>query len=112
MKNTSREINKNTYVTMKFYHFNLYDIKLRIEFDDMLDILKSHPMSKLGWLQFIRMLISRLDLFVLESDQELLLLAYDTLILQNEYLKREKANEILLNDYIKIMNRIEKLMNK
>lgn len=113
MKDKVRYIHHKAYIHMKCCLFDLYDIKLRIDFVDYIEMMKKHPMVHTpGIFQRISFFIHHLDFFIYEVDLEVLRKAFESM--KNTYYQLIECNasEELLNDYSIILTCLQKSLIK
>ncbi len=113
MKDKVKHLHRYEYIHLKSCHRNLYDVKLRIEFQDYLDIMKKHPMThELSLFHRMSRFLHHLHHFVFEVDGEILREAYESLY--QSYLKMVQLNadKGLINDYIFILKRLKEILLK
>ena len=98
---------------MKCCLSDLYDVKLRIDFIDYIELMKKHPMThEPSIFQRISFFLHHLDLFIYEVDLEVLRKAFDSMRVTYYKLKELNANEELLNDYAYILTCLQKSLIK
>lgn len=108
MKDKIKHLHRYEYIHIKCCHRNLYDVKLRIEFNDYLDIMKKHPMThELSLFHRMSYYLHQFHYFIFEVDREIVKEAYESIYQTYLKLIECKANEDLLNDYIYILKRLK-----
>ena len=113
MKDKINYIHHREYVHMKCCLSDLYDVLLRIEFKDYIQIMKKHPMNHaLCLIQRISFHLHHLDLFIYAVDLEVLRKAFDSMYKTYNQLKEMNANEEMLNDYAFILKGLQKSLIK
>ena len=113
MKDQIKHLHRYEYIHLKCCYRNLYDVKLRIEFKDYLDIMKKHPMThEPSLFHQISYYLHQFHFFIFEVDREILKEAYESVY--QTYLKmiQYNANEELVNDYILILKGLKKLLQE
>ena len=113
MKDKVRYIHHKEYIHMKCCLFDLYDVKLRIDFIDYIEMMKKHPMIHVpGIFQRISFFFHHIDLFIYEVDLEVLRKAFESMKSTYIKLKELNANDELLNDYALILTSLQKSLIK
>ena len=98
---------------MKCCLSDLYDVLLRIEFIDYLQIMKKHPMIHTpGIFQRISFFLHHIDLFIYVVDLEVLRKAFNSMHKTYCQLKELNADKDLLNDYSIILTSLQKSLIK
>ncbi len=111
MKKTIEQIHYEAYVHLSCCHFYLYDVNVRIEFEDYLKILKKYLSHfHFSWGRRIFFFIKRIDYFIFEMDFEIIHEAFDFLNFSYDKLKQFPADEKVLVDYASILNKLEMIL--
>lgn len=106
-----KHLHRYEYIHLKSCYHNLYDVKLKIEFKDILDIMKKHPMThELSLFHRFSRFLHRIHHFVFVVDMEILREAYESVY--QTYLKMMKfeADKELVDDYILILKKLKELL--
>lgn len=113
MKDKIKQCHHNEYIHIKCCFKNLYDVKLRIEFIDYMEIMRKHPMGhQLSLNQRIMNYFHQFHYFVFESDQEILFECFQSVHETYKKLKELNANEEILKDYCIILDRLQKSLKE
>lgn len=113
MKDKINYIHHREYIHMKCCLTDLYDVILRVEFRDYLEIMKKHPMNhNPGIFQRISFFLHNIDLFIYAVDLEVLRKAFNSMRNTYSKLKELGANEELLTDYALILSCLQKSLVK
>lgn len=111
MKDKIKHLHRYEYIHLKCCYRNLFDVKLRVQFRDYLDIMKKHPMThELSLFHQISYYLHQFHYFIFESDIEILREAYESVY--QTYLKmiQYNANEQYVNDYVYILKGLKKTL--
>lgn len=113
MKNEIKEKHHKEYVHLQCCTYNLYDVLLKIEFIDLLDIMKKYPMNRgLRLIQKINFFFHEFPFFIYVMDDEIIKYAYETICVTYDDLKKLEANEEMLSDYLKILEKLDFLLKQ
>lgn len=111
MKKSIASLHHHEYVHMKCCYHNLYDIKVRIEFLDYLNMMKKYPMTPtLSLSQRIMFFFHKIHFYIFEIDLEILREAFDSMRCTYEILKDMEASEAMIKDYAMILKNMQKLL--
>lgn len=113
MKNEISEKHHQEYVHMQCCANNIYDILLKIEFLDLMEIMKKYPMNHgLRIIQKISFFFQNFQFFIYEIDDEIIRNAYKSFESTYDDLIKLCASVEMLEDYSWILEKLKVLVSK